>query len=80
MYGFPSDAAIRTCRVENRDLTYRKTENKDAAKIKAENFSHVNSLADRLKESTKSVLVYSGTFCTSGTWMKLMSTANSEPV
>ena len=80
MHGLTSDAAIRTYRAKNRGMTYRKTENKDAAKIKAENFDHVNSLAGRFKDVEKSIRVYSRTLCTSGTWMKLMWTANSEPV
>ena len=53
MHGVPSDATIRTYRAKNINLTYRKTKNKDAAKIKAENFDHVNSLAEHLKDVEK---------------------------
>ena len=47
--GTPFDAAIRTYRAQNRDLTYRRGENKDAMKLKAKNFRHVSSFSNCLK-------------------------------
>lgn len=49
----PSDAAVRTYCALNRDLTYRRTENKEAAKQNAENFVHVQSFEQRLREVGK---------------------------
>lgn len=45
----PSDAAVRTYRALNRDITYRKQENKEAAKLKAENHEHVMTFAEQLR-------------------------------
>lgn len=41
--GAPSDNAIRAWRARNRDITFRKAENKNAAKLHAERFEHVES-------------------------------------
>ena len=54
----PSDAAIRTYRALNRDITYRKAENKDAAKLGAEIFEHVNTLPKCLADVEKGILEY----------------------
>ena len=50
LHGAPSSAATRTYRAKNHDITYRRTENKDAGKLRAENHDHIESLAHRLRE------------------------------
>jgi len=47
--GLPSPWAIRGWRARNRDMTFRHPENKEVAKLRAECFSHVNSLVRALK-------------------------------
>ena len=46
----PSAAAVRTWRAQNRDITFRKAENKEFARLQAENLAHVNSFASALKQ------------------------------
>ena len=46
----PSAAAVWTWRAHNRDITFRKAENKEFAKLQAENFAHVNTFASALKQ------------------------------
>ena len=48
--GLPSADSIRHCRAVNRDITYRNVENKDAAKLHAENYDHVASFAKVLRD------------------------------
>ena len=47
--GIPSDAAIRTYRARNRDIRYRKCENKDTLELKAKNYYHVETFGKQLK-------------------------------
>ena len=49
----PSDAAIRTYRALNLYITYRKAENKDAAKLGVESSEHVNTFDKRLADVEK---------------------------
>ena len=49
----PSNAAIRTYRAFNRDITYRKAESKETAKFRGENFDHVNKFKQCLHEVEK---------------------------
>lgn len=45
-----ADDAIRTYRALNRDVTYRKAENMEATKHRAEKFDHVASFAQAFRE------------------------------
>lgn len=48
--GIPSNDAVRSFRARTPGLTYRKAENKEAAKIKGENYEHVKTLARELQK------------------------------
>ena len=41
---------MRTWRAHNRDITFRKAENKEFAKLQTEKFAHVNPFASALKQ------------------------------
>eukprot|EP00171_Calliarthron_tuberculosum_P002548 IDg2548t1 len=48
--GIPSDSVVRSFRTRNRDITFRNTENKENAKLRGENFSHVQTYATALRQ------------------------------
>ena len=48
--GIPSNAAIKTNRALNRDVTYRDGESKEKAKNEAESFAHVNTFVTALQK------------------------------
>lgn len=48
--GVPSDDAIRSFRSRHREITYRKIENKEGAKLRAENREHVQTLFTAMEE------------------------------
>lgn len=60
----------------NRDTTYWKSENKDVAKLVAENFMHVPTFSDSSKKLNMPILVYSGTPPGFGTSNRRLWTAN----
>ena len=43
-----SDDAIRSFRTRNRDITYRKSENKEYAKLRAETYEHIKTFFDAM--------------------------------
>lgn len=51
--GSLSGAAIRIYRAKNRHITYRRSENKDAEKLRADNYKHMEKLAHGLQEISK---------------------------
>lgn len=46
--GVPSAAAIRSFRSRNRDVTFRRGENKDYAKLRAESYEHIKTFFDAM--------------------------------
>lgn len=48
--GIPSDAAVRTYRAHNPDITYKRIENKEFAKLAAESYRHIDIFFAALDE------------------------------
>ena len=48
--GFPSDGVVRSFRARNRSITYRNSEKKDLAKLQGENYGHIKTYADVLRQ------------------------------
>ena len=63
----PSQDTIRYWCAVNRDITYRKSENKDIAKLAAENVRHVSTFSDALKKLNMPILIYFRALCGFGT-------------
>lgn len=57
----PSAEAVRSWRTQNRDITYRTAENKEQAKLQAENYEHVPTFVNVLKNIQSQ---FSGIFLT----------------
>ena len=53
--GIPSAAVIRSFRARNRDITFRNSENKENAKLKGENFEHVQTYARALRQVEREI-------------------------
>lgn len=86
----PSDEAIRTYRAHNRDISYKKIENKESAKLAAESYEHVESffkILDDIQTKHHGILQdprrvwnmdETAVDCTLGKWLRGFTSATTK--
>lgn len=88
--GVPSDEAVRTYRAHNRDITYRRIENKEHAKLAAESYEHIEtffSVLDTIQKTHPGILFSANRVwntdetavdCTLGKWTRCFTSADTK--